>query len=141
GSAISVALLRGNVPVLGVVHCPDSPDRGSDTIAWAEGIAAILRNGKAVKSDLSRASLAHGAIVWATGSSALRPETWSRAVAPARFIAMPSIAYRMARVAAGAGVATVSTHSVNEYDVAAGMAPIAAASGAVLHAGGRDPRL
>src|SRR6267142_7142590 len=30
GSSISVALLRGNVPVLGVVHSPDSPDRGLD---------------------------------------------------------------------------------------------------------------
>src|SRR5262245_24855749 len=37
GSAISVALLRGGVPVLGVVHAPDPPDRGPDTIAWAEG--------------------------------------------------------------------------------------------------------
>jgi ADP-ribosylglycohydrolase len=51
---------------------------------------------------------------------------------------MPSIAYRMARVAAGDGPATVSVHGVNEYDIAAGMALIAAAKGVVLDAEGRD---
>lgn len=138
GSAISVALLRGSLPVLGVVCSPMSPDRGHDTIAWAEGAPAILRNGQPVNSDLSRRGLAPGEFVWTTGSSALRPVTWSLAVAPARYIAMPSIAYRMARVAVGDGVATVSTHGVNEYDVAAGMALIAAANGVVLDAEGRD---
>jgi ADP-ribosyl-[dinitrogen reductase] hydrolase len=138
GSAISVALLRGSLPVLGVVSSPVSPDRGRDTIAWAEGAPAILRNGAPVANDLSRRSLAPGEFVWSTGSSALRPTTWSMAVAPARFIALPSIAYRMARIAAGDGVATVSVHGVNEYDVAAGMALISAANGVVLDAEGRD---
>jgi ADP-ribosylglycohydrolase/fructose-1,6-bisphosphatase/inositol monophosphatase family enzyme len=138
GSAISVALLRGSIPVLGVVCSPMSPDRGRDTIAWAEGAPAILRNGEPVKNDLSRHALAAGEFAWATASSALRPIAWSVAVAPARYIAMPSIAYRMARIAAGDGVATVSTHGVNEYDVAAGMALIAAANGVVLDAEGRD---
>jgi ADP-ribosylglycohydrolase/fructose-1,6-bisphosphatase/inositol monophosphatase family enzyme len=138
GSAISVALLRGSLPVLGVVCSPMSPDRGSDTIAWAEGAPAILRNGQPVKHDLSRHALAAGEFVWATASAALKPITWSLAVAPSRYIAMPSIAYRMARIAVGDGVATVSAHSVNEYDVAAGMALIAAANGVVLDAEGRD---
>ena len=138
GSAISVALLRGGLPVLGVVCSPLSPDRGRDTIAWAEGAPAILRNGEPVKSDLSRRDFAPGEFVWATASSAGRPITWSLAVAPARYIAMPSIAYRMARIAVGDGIATVSTHSVNEYDVAAGMALLRAANGVVLDAEGRD---
>ena len=138
GSAISVALLLANRPVLGVVCSPMSPDRGRDTIAWADGERSIRRNGRAVKHDLSRQALAKGAFVWATAKSALRPVTWSVAVAPARYIAMPSIAYRMARIAAGDGVATVSVHGVNEYDIAAGMALIAAAKGVVLDAEGRD---
>ena len=136
GSAVSVALVRDGTPVLGVVHAPDPPDRGPDTIAWAEG-AQLTRNGRPVPIDLSRAVLQPGALVWATASSALKPETWSRAVAPARYVAMPSIAYRLARVAAGDGVATVSTHGVNEYDIAAGMALIAAAGGVTLAADGR----
>ena len=45
GTAISIALIRQGVPVLGVVHAPLSPDRGADTIAWAEGMDHLLRNG------------------------------------------------------------------------------------------------
>jgi ADP-ribosyl-[dinitrogen reductase] hydrolase len=138
GSAVSVALLRGITPVMGVVCAPLSPDRGRDTIAWAEGAPAILRNGQAVKSDLSRRRFAPGELVWATASSAFKPVTWSLAAAPARYVAMPSVAYRMARIACGDGIATVSTHSVQEYDIAAGMALIVAAKGVVLDAQGRD---
>jgi len=141
GSAISVALVRGGVPVLGVVHAPDSPDRGHDTIAWAEGAGPMLRNGEPVRSDLSRRELAPGELVFATASSAQRPETFSRAASPARYVAMPSIAYRMARVAAGDGIATVSLHGVHEYDIAAGMALIRAAGGVCLDAQGRDIEL
>jgi fructose-1,6-bisphosphatase/inositol monophosphatase family enzyme len=141
GSSISVALVREGVPVLGIVHAPDSPDRGPDTIAWAEGAGPIVRNGKPVQARLTTRVLEPGAFVWATASSAFKPETWSRAVKPARYIAMPSIAYRMARVAAGDGVATVSTHSLNEYDIAAGMALIAAAGGVCLDREGREIRL
>src|SRR5262245_57861239 len=119
GSAISVALLRGGEPVLGVVHAPLSPDRGRDTIAWAEGATAIMRNGEKLNAPLAGRRLAAGEVVLATASSALRPGTWSTAVAPARYVALPSIAYRMARVAAGDAVATISTHAVNEYDIAA----------------------
>jgi len=133
-----VALLRGTQPVLGVVCSPMSPDRGHDTIAWAEGAPSILRNGRPVTNDLSRQSIYPDAFVWATASSTLKPVAWSIAVAPARYIAMPSIAYRMARIAAGDGVATVSLHSVNEYDIAAGMALIAAANGVVLDAEGHE---
>jgi ADP-ribosylglycohydrolase/fructose-1,6-bisphosphatase/inositol monophosphatase family enzyme len=141
GSAISVALVREGVPVLGIVHAPDAPDRGPDTIAWAEGAGPIVRNGTPLTVDLSSQSVQQGRLVWATASSAFKPETWSRAVQPARYVAMPSIAYRMARVAAGDGVATVSTHSVNEYDIAAGMALIGAAGGVSLDREGKAIRL
>jgi ADP-ribosylglycohydrolase/fructose-1,6-bisphosphatase/inositol monophosphatase family enzyme len=141
GSAISVALLREGVPVLGIVHAPDAPDRGPDTIAWAEGAGPILRNGRPVHARLSTRVLEPGAFVWATASSALKPQTWSRAVLPARYVAMPSIAYRMARIAAGDGVATVSAHGVAEYDIAAGMALVSAAGGVSLDREGREIRL
>ena len=140
GSAIAVALLRDCIPVLGVVHSPLAPDRGGDTIAWAEG-APLQRNGRTLDTDLSRRRLAPGELVWATASSALRPGTFSRACAPARYVAMPSIAYRLARVAAGDGVATISVHGVNEYDIAAGLALIRAAGGVMLDAEGREVAL
>lgn len=138
GSAISVALLRAGVPVLGVVHAPDAPERGRDTIAWAEGAGPIQRNGRPVDAHLAGRLLVAGELVWATASSAARPQTLSQAAAPARFVAMPSIAYRMARVAAGDGIATVSLHGINEYDIAAGMALIRAAGGVTLDAEGRE---
>jgi ADP-ribosylglycohydrolase/fructose-1,6-bisphosphatase/inositol monophosphatase family enzyme len=141
GSSVSVALLREGVAVLGVVHSPLSPDRGPDTIAWAEGAGPLRRNGVALDVDLSQRLLGAGEFVFATASSALRPGAWARAVAPARYIAMPSIAYRLARIAAGDGVATVSTHGVNEYDIAAGLALIRAAGGVVLDAEGKEVTL
>ena len=141
GSAISVGFLRNEIPVLGVVCSPLSPDRGRDTIAWAEGAGPLLRNGKPLSVDLSQRLLAAGEFVFATGSSALRPGAWSRACAPARYVSMPSIAYRLARVAAGDGVATVSIHGVNEYDVAAGMALMRGAGGVVLDAEGKEVTL
>jgi len=152
GSAVSIALLRGarfsdSAPeagaakaevALGVVHCPLAPDRGPDTIAWAQGCGPIRRNGRPLEVDLSRARLERGAIVWTTASAALRPHAFSRALAPARFVAMPSIAYRLARIAAGDGAATLSLHSVNEYDIAAGAALVRAAGGVLHDAEGRE---
>ena len=52
GSAVSIALLRDGIPVLGVVYAPLSPDRGRDMIAWAEGAPDISRNGAPVGSAL-----------------------------------------------------------------------------------------
>ena len=141
GSAISVALLRNGEPVLGVVHAPDAPDCGADTIAWAEGAGPLRRNGVSIESHLEDQVAAPGRFAWATASAAQRPEMWSRAVLPARYVAMPSIAYRLARVAAGDGLATVSIHSVNEYDIAAGMALVRAAGGTLLDAQGAEIRL
>src|SRR5262245_49708880 len=140
GSAISVALLREGAPVLAVVHAPEPPDRGADTIAWAEG-APLQRSGRPLQVDLSQRKLERGEFVLATASTVQRPETWARAVAPAHFVPLPSIAYRLARVAAGDAVATVSMHGVNEYDVAAGLGLVTAARGIMLDAEGREVRL
>jgi ADP-ribosylglycohydrolase/fructose-1,6-bisphosphatase/inositol monophosphatase family enzyme len=141
GSAISVGLVREGVPVLGVVHAPDAPDRGPDTIAWAEGAGPILRNGRPVHTNLASEAPGPGTFVWATASSAWRPQMWSRAARPSRYVAMPSIAYRLARVAAGDGIATVSIHGVNEYDIAGGLALVRAAGGVALDAQGHEIRL
>ncbi len=138
GSSISVGLVRGALPVLGVVHVPASPDRGRETFAWAEGAGPLRRNGRPVNCDLRGGTLAPGAIVYATTRSALRPVSFSRAVAPARYVALASVAHRMARVAAGDGVATLSIHQVNEYDIAAGAALLRACGGAVLDSSGKE---
>ena len=138
GSAVSVALLRDGVPVLGVVCAPMSPDRGRDLIAWAEGLPHLLRNGAEVRVDLSQAALKAGAIVFLHHRTAEWPVASGAAVAPARFVSLPSIAYRLARVAAGDGVATVSVGAPGGIDYAAGHALLRGAGGVLLHEAGQE---
>jgi fructose-1,6-bisphosphatase/inositol monophosphatase family enzyme len=138
GSAVSIGLLRDGIPVLGVVHAPLSPDRGSDTIAWAAGLDQVLRNGMPVTATLADATLSAGAIVFVSQAAPEWPVGNARAVAPARFVALPSIAYRLARAAAGDGVAAVSLNGPCGWDYAAGHALLRGAGGVLLDEAGRD---
>jgi ADP-ribosylglycohydrolase/fructose-1,6-bisphosphatase/inositol monophosphatase family enzyme len=131
GSAVSVALLRDGKPVLGVVYAPTSPDRGPDMIAWAEG-GGITRNGAPVRNDLSRRTLAEDDVVFLNHGAGQRPIWSSAACLPARFMPLPSIAYRLARVAAGDGIATVTLRPVSAHDIAAGHALLIAAGGVLV---------
>ena len=138
GSAVSVALLRDGVPVLGVICAPMSPDRGRDLIAWAEGLPHLLRNGKEVKVDLTRAAVKAGSIVFLNHRAAMTPVASGAAVAPARFVSLPSIAYRLARVATGDGVAAVSLSAPCGLDYAAGHALLRGAGGVLLDEAGQE---
>jgi len=131
GSAVSVALLRQGVPVLGVVFAPLCADRGPDLIAWAEGVD-ITRNGQPVATDLARRQLTAETVVFLNHGAWQRPVWNSAACAPARFMPLPSIAYRLARVAVGDGIATVTLRPVNAHDIAAGHALLTAAGGVLL---------
>jgi ADP-ribosyl-[dinitrogen reductase] hydrolase len=131
GSAISIALLRQGTPVLGVVYAPISPDRGPDLIAWAEG-GGITRNGAPVTINLSRRDLTASDVVFLNHGAGQRPVWSSTACAPARFMPLPSIAYRLARVAVGDGIATVTLRPVNAHDIAAGHALLIAAGGVLV---------
>ncbi len=136
GSAISVGLLRHGIPVLGVVHAPTSPDRGPDMIAWAEG-ERLSRNGAPVDIDLSRRALTAADTVLLNHGAGQRPVWSGTACAPARFMPLPSIAYRLARVAVGDGIATVTLRPVNAHDIAAGHALLTAAGGVLVAEDGR----
>ena len=138
GSAVSIALLRDGIPVLGVVHAPLSPDLGADTIAWAEGLDHLLRNGARVPPALADATLSAGAIVFASQAAPEWPLGNARAVAPGRFVALPSIAYRLARTAVGDGVAAVSLNGPCGWDYAAGHALIRGAGGILLDEASRE---
>lgn len=140
GSAVCIALLRGGVPALGVVHAPLSPDRGPDTIAWAEGMDHLLRNGRPVAPRLARGALGPGSIVFLSQAAPEWPIGNGLAVAPARFVGLPSIAYRLARVAAGDGVAAVSLNGPCSWDYAAGHALVRGAGGVLLDEAGAEVR-
>src|SRR5204863_2038702 len=98
GSAVSIALLRHGVPVLGVVYAFSAPDDAGDLIAWAEGCGPVTRNGKAVASTDRRwpDRLESGHTVVVSQSADNNSEANAELVAPARFRAVPSIAYRLA---------------------------------------------
>lgn len=132
GSAVSVGLLRNTVPVLGVVYAPVTHDRGPDCIAWSEGLLGILRNGQVVQTRLDHLGLEPGNKVMVSTAAATKPELNTELCAPAEFIPMPSIAYRLARAAAGDAVAGVSLVPVSAHDIAAGHALLIGAKGVLL---------
>ena len=74
GSAVSIAALRDDVPVLGVVFAFSYPDDNGDLIAWAEGCGPITRNGPPVSIDLSSASLDAKSIVFVSQDADKRAE-------------------------------------------------------------------
>jgi fructose-1,6-bisphosphatase/inositol monophosphatase family enzyme len=133
GSAISVALLQDARPVLGVVFAPLSPDRGPDLIAWMTGMDHLLRNGEPVRVDLHARHLAPGDLVFLHHEAAEQPTAHGRRVQPGRGVALPSIAYRLARVAVGDGIAAVSLSGPGAVDYAGGHALLLGAGGTLLN--------
>lgn len=140
GSAISVGLLHDNQPVLGVVHAPVTPSGISDCIAWAAGMDHLLRNGHPIVVDLSDQKLDETGTVMISAAAISKPEINSELCAPAEFYAMPSIAYRLAKVAAGDGVCGVSLYPVSAHDVVAGHALLLGAQGVLLDEDGAPVR-
>jgi myo-inositol-1(or 4)-monophosphatase len=61
-----------------------------------------------------------------------KPELNSALCQPSTFVAMPSIAYRLAKVAAGEGVCGISLYPVSAHDVVAGHALLRGAGGVLL---------
>jgi len=129
GSTVSIGALRGGVPILGVVFAFAYPDDEGDLIAWAEGQGPILRNGRAVQSSLGGKRLAAGETVLVSQAADSCSLENGRCVAPARYLALPSIAYRLALAAAGEGVAGVALKRPTAWDYAAGHALLRAAGG------------
>src|SRR5262249_46097825 len=60
------------------------------------------------------------------------PHAAAEHVAPARYVTSPSLAYRLALVAAGEGIATLSLNNPCAWDYAAGHALLRAAGGALV---------
>ena len=120
GSAISVGLLDEHEPVLGVIYAPITA-QGPDCIAWQQGALGLWRNGAVLKLPQAQA-LAPGATIFVSAAAERQLELNNELCAPASCHPMTSIAYRLARVAAGDGVAAISLYPVAPHDVVAGHA-------------------
>lgn len=121
GSAVSIGLLRDGIPVLGVVFAPLAPDDNGDLFAWAEGCGPLTRNGVPVETCKSR-GLTRDCVVLVSQDADTKSAANAACVHPARFMPMPSIAYRLALVAAGEADAATSLNSPGALDVAGGHA-------------------
>src|SRR5262249_50877229 len=136
GSAVSIALLRDGRPVLGVVTAFASPHGGEDMFAWAEG-EPLSRKGNVVV----RAPGAAGRSTENTGVGSQSADRHSlpnlNCVAPARFRALPSIAYRLALAACGEAEVGVSLSGPVDWDYAGGHALLLATGGDLFDVRGR----
>lgn len=138
GSSISVGLLQQGIPVLGVVYAPVTP-RGPDCIGWQKGMRSIRRNGQSVYRPKEPRGLA-GSVVFVSAAAESKRVENDALCSPAVCEPMPSIAYRLARAAAGDGAAGVSLFPVSPHDVVAGHALLLAAGGDLLDQDGQPIR-
>jgi ADP-ribosylglycohydrolase/fructose-1,6-bisphosphatase/inositol monophosphatase family enzyme len=132
GSAVSIALLRNGIPVLGVVFAFSAPDDTGDLFAWAEQCGPLQRNGRAIGRPPWPPALDSRSVVLHSHTADRRPEGNAGLTLPARYRAVPSIAYRLALVAAGEACAAVSLNGPGAWDYAAGHALLRAAGGAFV---------
>jgi ADP-ribosyl-[dinitrogen reductase] hydrolase len=133
GSAVSIGLVHtaDGLPVLGVVYSPLMPDDNGDLFTWAEG-SPLRRNDVEVKRTRLAEELNAETIIIVNQHGDDDAEATARIISPARFIAMPSIAYRLALVAAGEADLTVSTSAPTHWDMAGGHALVIGAGGDVF---------
>jgi myo-inositol-1(or 4)-monophosphatase len=128
---ISIGLVERGRPVAGGICNP-----ATDELFLGSLEDGVTLNGRAVRVR-SRDSL-DGAEVLASRSEVKRGE-WELPGAPFRIVPMGSVAYKMARVAAGLTDATWTLSPKHEWDVAAGTALVLAAGGTVCKPGGAPP--
>jgi fructose-1,6-bisphosphatase/inositol monophosphatase family enzyme/ADP-ribosylglycohydrolase len=138
GHAIAIGVVRRGVPILGVVWAVDAPDDDGDLIIWAEGCGPIRRNGVELPPRIVPAQLGSEDVVGLSQGANRNPVGYLACVAPSRFISSPSIAYRLALVAAGEHAATVSLNYVHAWDTAAGHALLRAAGGVAVDEHGQQ---
>lgn len=126
---ISIGLVEGGRPVAGGVLNP-----GTGELVLGSLETGVTLNDQPVSVG-NRPGLA-GAVVLASRSEVRRGEWDTYQDAPFQVRPCGSVAYKMAAVAAGLVDATWTLVPKNEWDVAAGVALVQAAGGAVCHADG-----
>lgn len=138
GAAVSIALLIDGRPVLGVVFAYNHPDDNGDLIAWTEG-SPVTCNGRPVSRTWPEAVSA-GSTVLLSHHADHNSSANARCSAPMRYRAMPSIAYRLALVAANEGDAAVSLNAPVSWDLAGGHAILLGAGGDLYDSSGKPIR-
>jgi ADP-ribosylglycohydrolase/fructose-1,6-bisphosphatase/inositol monophosphatase family enzyme len=135
-AAVSVALLRDGLPVLGVVYAYCAPDDAGDLFWWAEGHGPVRRDAK----EITRAwpnKATQNCTVLISQEADHQADVNAELVAPMRFRSVVGIAYRLALVAAGEGDVGVSLNSPTGWDVAGGHALLRGAGGVLFDERGR----
>jgi ADP-ribosyl-[dinitrogen reductase] hydrolase len=136
GSAVSIGLVAGGRPVVGVVYAFGYPDDRGTLFTWAEG-GPVVRDGVPSAAAIP-AALAASDIVLVSSKGDRDPEGNLRCAAPARYRTLPSIAHRLAMVAAGEGAGTSSLYNPCGWDYAGGHALMRGAGGTVVDEDGRE---
>jgi fructose-1,6-bisphosphatase/inositol monophosphatase family enzyme len=139
GSAVSIGLVASGAPVLGVVFAFAYPDDDGDLFVWAEGQGPLLRNGRPVLAAPAR-PLRASDIVLVSSTGDRDPKGNLECVAPARFRTVPSIAHRLALVAAGEAAATSALFAPREWDYGGGHALLRASGGVLVDETGAEVR-
>jgi ADP-ribosylglycohydrolase/fructose-1,6-bisphosphatase/inositol monophosphatase family enzyme len=137
GSAVSIGLLVERRPALGVVFAFGYPDDAGDLFAWAEGCGPLRRNGRVLEPRRVEL-LTQAEVVLVSSKGDHDPDGNLRCADPARYRTVPSIAHRLALVAAGEAAAATSLFAPGAWDYAAGQALLRAADAVLLDERGRE---
>jgi ADP-ribosyl-[dinitrogen reductase] hydrolase len=137
GSAVSIGLVDEGRPVLGVVFAFNYPDGDGDLFTWAEGCGPVRRNGTPAAPHLP-AALGPLEVVLVSSKGDRDPDTNLRCCAPARFRALPSIAHRLALLAAGEAAGTSSLWSPRDWDYGGGHALLRGNGGVLVDQDGHE---
>jgi ADP-ribosylglycohydrolase/fructose-1,6-bisphosphatase/inositol monophosphatase family enzyme len=137
GSAVSIGLVAGGRPVLGVVFAFGYPDDRGTLVTWAEGAGPVRRDGAAVTAT-PPATLTASDVVLVSSKGDRDPAGNLRCAHPARYRGLPSIAHRLALVAAGEAAATSSLFNPCGWDYGGGHALLRGAGGALVDQDGRE---
>lgn len=140
GAAVSIALIQDDQPVLAVIYAYCAPDEHGDLFAWAEGCGPPTRNGHPL-SPMDDQPLMAGATVLVSPSADRCPEANAREVHPARFVTCASLAYRLARVAAGDATGASAYSGPRRHDYAAGLGLLRALGGTLVDGNGSSIQL
>lgn len=137
GSSVSIGLVHQGRAVLGVVFAFAYPDDDGDLFAWAEGGGPLRRNGGPTATRLPE-SLGRSDVVLVSAKGDGDPDGNLRGADPARYRSVPSIAHRLALVAAGEASAAVSLFAPGSWDYAAGQALLRSAGALLVDEQGRE---